>query len=136
MSGRPAGQEPLNNCGPGKRAASPVLRHRPPSRRIAPMRYLPFVFPGALIAALACGTDTAVTDGAGDTTTGSTSGSASGSTSGTSDTPTTTDGREPVDCTTPPHFAAGLQPTASLHVAEDGSDGPGCGTEAAPCRTI
>ncbi len=61
----------------------------------------------------------------------------SGTTAGSGDDTTsdTTTG-EPAACGAVVTFADGKQPTAELHVATDGADGPTCGAVDAPCGSI
>ena len=55
--------------------------------------------------------------------------SSGGGTSETGDEP-------PGACGATPTFEDGLEPTSELHVATDGTDGPGCGTVDSPCATL
>ena len=42
----------------------------------------------------------------------------------------------PGACGATPTFSDGIEPTAEIHVAPDGVDGPGCGAVEVPCATL
>lgn len=114
-----------------------------------------------LLACTGSGDDTGTTTTAGTTTTPDTTTPPGTTASTTAETPTTTtpdpDTTTPANtatqdpttdptadettggapaCPDPSLWDAGLTPTATVHVANTGNDGPTCGSEASPCATL